>query len=228
MNDIKRITLILLTCCIYQISNAKLIDNYGLRVGIGLSNQYWNYENDMFSELSDWKQIKPGLTAYINVEKILNKYISLRPEFGYIQKGFSDDITFTTSTGESVGTDKPFVVLHNLSINLAVKFKPFESKVYPYIIAGLRGDFLAGYKDYEIEFQGEKYGLYEDILNDYNKFVLGGLLGIGLDIQDLVYIDIEYNPAITKILDNSGFSIRDRYFGLTVGLNINALTKKNK
>lgn len=228
MNHIKKTTLISLTLIFCLISNAQIIDNYGIRIGVGLSSQYWNYKNDKLSDLSQWKDIKPGLTVYLNAEKLLNNYISIRPEFGYIQKGFTEDIELMNDKAEPIGPNKSSATLHNLSINLATKIIPLQSKFKPYFIAGFRGDILVGYKDFIIESQGAEFGLYKEILDDYNKFVLSGLIGIGLDCNGLLYVDLEFNPAITKNLDNSLLSIRDIYFGLTIGLNINALKKENK
>jgi hypothetical protein len=228
MNQFKKTSVALIILIFCLTSNAQIIDNYGIRIGVGLASQYWNFNNEMASDLSDWKEIKPGLTVYINAEKLLNNNISIRPEFGYIQKGFVEDIELTNNQGEPIGTNKSSVILHDLSIDISTKIIPLQSKFKPYFVLGFRGDILVGYKDYMIEFQGEEYGVYEEILDDYNKFVLSGLIGIGLDCKGLIYIDLEFNPAITKNLDNSGLSIKDRYFGLTIGLNINALTKENK
>ena len=208
--------------------NAQIIDNYGLRIGAGFSNQYWDYKNEMFSDLSSWKKDKLSLSIYLNAEKKLNNFLSIRPEIGYIQKGFNDDIIFTTAEGEQIDTDIKDVILHNLSGNIGLKISPVDFIVKPYLIAGIRGDYMIDYKDFEVEVQGVKYGLYKSTIDDFNKFTLSGLIGIGLDYKSLVYIDFEFNPAFTKNLDDTGISIKDRYYGLSIGLNINTLIKKSE
>jgi hypothetical protein len=204
-----------------NIANSQIIDAYGVRVGAGLSDQYWDYKK--FSELSDWKDDKLAVAVYLNAEKHLNKYFSLRPEIGYIQKGFAEDIKLTNNEGEELRTVSDNLNLHNLSFNLALKIRAFNTKIKPYLIAGLRLDYLVSYKNFRIEVQGKKYGIYKDILNDFNKFSLSGLVGIGCEFDELMYLDFEINPAITKNLDNDAIAITDRYIGLTLGININKL-----
>jgi hypothetical protein len=210
------------------LANAQIIDKYGIRIGGGFSNQYWEYKNDMFSDLSDWKDNKLSLSVYLNAEKELTDFLSIRPEIGYLQKGYIDDIVFTTAEGEEINTTNKDVIFHNLSGNIGLKICPLDFAIKPYLIAGLRGDYMIDYKDVEVEFQGEKYELNKDIIEDFNKFTLSGLIGIGFEYQDLFYLDIEFNPAITKNFDDTGLSIKDRYVGVTIGLNINTLTKKSE
>ena len=207
---------------ISRIVSAQFIDNYGLRIGVGISNQYWEYKYDMFSNLSGWKENRLGPIIYLNAEKKIIKYLSIRTEFGYNQKGFKDEIYYINSTLEDN------VILHNLSLNIGGKFTPIDTKLKPYIILGLRVDYLLDYKDFEVDENGEKYRIYHSILDDYKRFVLSGLIGIGLVYHELVYLDIEFNPAITKNLDDSGMSIKDKYFGFTIGLNINNLISRSE
>ena len=69
-------------------AKGQLIDNYGLKIGAGLSNQYWKYKNDMFSNLSGWNDNKVGLIGQVYAEKKIGRFLSFRPAIGYIQKGF--------------------------------------------------------------------------------------------------------------------------------------------
>jgi len=57
---------------------------------------------------------------------------------------------------------------------------------------------------------------------------LSGLVGIGCEIGELVYVDFEYNPAITKNYNDDGVAIKDRYMGLTVGIHIETLMNKGE
>jgi len=212
----------------YATAHGQFFDNYGLRIGAGLSNQYWEYKNEVFSDFSEWKENKLGLITYINAEKNINKYISIRPEIGYIQKGFKEEITFTDEEGFEINTESSIVTLHNLSLNIGGKYTPVDTKIKPFLIVGLRGDYLLGYKDFEVEFEGKTYGLYKSFLDDYEKFVLSGLIGIGIDFNDLVYFDLEYNPALTKNLNEDLLSIKDRFIGMTIGINISEIFIKTE
>lgn len=222
---------ILLGCMflIVGLGKAQIVDAYGLRIGAGFSNQYWEYKVDMISGLSSWRNNKLGPVVYLNAEKKLTQHLSVRPEIGYLQKGFQDDIIITPPGEEEIYTDNKNVILHNLSANIGLKISPFEFLIKPYFIAGIRGDYMMSYKDREIEYQGEIHSLYKYIIDDFNQFTLSGLIGIGFEYQELLYIDFEFNPSLTKNLDNMALAINDRFFGLTIGLNASTLiTKKGE
>jgi len=204
---------------IYNNTYCQIIDNYGIRFGAGLSNQYWDYKN--FPNLSGWKDNKLGIDIHFAAEKKLGKHISIRPELGYMQKGFANNITYTTAEEGDIKVDNNNVVLHNLSSNIGVKYSPFSNNIKPYFIAGIRCNYLLDYKDIIIESQNVKYGIYADILSDFNKFATSGLLSVGVEYNNRIYIELEYNPAISKSLNDNSLEITDRCFSLTIGLKIN-------
>ena len=205
--------------------NAQVIDNYGIKIGAGLSNQYWEYKNSMFSNLSGWNDFKTGFTGQVYAEKYFGKHLSLRPVFGYIQKGFVDDITLKTAEGEELAVKDNKVVLHDLSLYLSIKIIPIQRSIKPYVLLGLRGDYLIDYRSVIIDFQGEDRELNTELYDDFNKFTLGGLIGVGISYNNLLFLDLEYNPAISKNFESDGLVIYDKYFTLTIGLSINQLIK---
>ncbi|MGD9605792.1 MAG: porin family protein [Bacilli bacterium] len=219
----KKIALLGLISIVFLTANGQFIDNYGLKLGAGLSNQYWDYKNDMFSSLSGWKDNKIGFFGQVYAEKNIGKYISFRPALGYLQKGFVDDITLTTAEGEELAIKDNKVVFHDLSLDLSLKIIPFEKNLKPYIFLGLRGDYLMDYRSVIVDFQGEEYELDTELYDNFNKFNLGAVFGFGISYKDLLFLDLEYNPSITKNYESSGLAINDKYFSLTVGLNINKL-----
>lgn len=207
---------------------AQVLDGFGFRIGGGLSNQYWNYLD--FPDLSDWKDNKYGLSAMINVEKDIYQILSIRTEIGYIQKGFKNDISFVMQQ-EEIELKGKNVIFHDLAVNAALKVVPFNKIVKPYLIIGLRADYLLKYEDITFEFEGKEYGLYEDVLNimsDINKLTAGVLMGIGFDYNELFYLDFEINPALTNNYSDGALNLSDRFIGLTLGLNIKKLIKKDK
>jgi hypothetical protein len=217
----KKTLLFGLALIIGGIANAQIIDKSGFRVGGGLSNQYWNYH--VFTNLTDWKDNRPGLSIYLNSEKTLTNYLSIRPEIGYLQKGFKDAILLSDIYGEIAGILNMDFVFHNLSGNLGFKINPVDFILQPYLIFGIRGNYMFDYKDFEIEYEGVAHGVYKSLFDEFNKFTLSGLIGVGFEYRNF-FLDLEYNPAITKIFDETGLSIKDRYYGLTLGLNIFRVT----
>ncbi len=222
--QIQKVILFSIILLVGTLVNGQMVDKYGIRIGGGVSNQYWDYK----SHLSSWKGNKFALSIYINAEKKLNDFLSIRPEIGYLQKGYVDDIEYRGTEGEVVNTIDKRVIFHDLSCNIGLKISPFDFAIKPYLIAGFRGDYMVGFRGVEVEYQGQIITPYKDvndIIEGFNKFTLSGLIGVGLEYKDLLYLDIEFNPAITKNFHSTELSIKDRYLGATVGFNINTLYK---
>ncbi len=224
---IKKITLTFFIITIHLISNAQFIDNYGIKIGAGLSNQYWEYEA-IASNLSGWEKNKIGFTGQIYVEKYFGKYISLRPAIGYTQKGFVDDIVLVSAEEEDLSVFDNRVILHDLSLDMYFKITPFQNCIEPYLLLGLRGDFLLDYRSVIINYHGENQETDTALYDDFNKFTLSGLIGFGISYNDFSSIEFEFNPAFSKNFDSGFLAIHDRFFSLTLGLNINKLIKDKK
>lgn len=221
----KKIALIGLISIVFVKVNGQFIDNYGLKLGAGLSNQYWDYKNEMFSSLSGWNDNKIGFIGQVYVEKNVGKFISIRPAVGYLQKGFVDEITLTNADGEELAIKDNKVLFHDLSMDLSLKIIPMNKNLKPYIFLGLRGDYMLDYRSVIIDFQGEDQELNTDLYDDFNKFTMGAIIGIGFSYKDLIFIDFDFNPALTKNFESNGLAINDKYFSLTFGMNTNRLIK---
>ncbi len=222
----KKKLLIVLIVLISGLLNAKIIDSYGFRIGGGYSNQKWDYKDEIFSDVPDWKDNKLGLCVYLNGEKKISKLSAIRMEIGYIQKGFSDEMTKTDENGILLKKIDDDVVLHDLSVDLGLKITPFEYKLNPYFIIGIRSDYLMGYDDFMININGQDQGVYGIVIDKFDKLTLGGLFGIGFEYNELWNLDFEFNPAFTNNYDTSLLTIKDSYFGMTVGVNLEKLIKR--
>jgi preprotein translocase subunit SecB len=55
---------------------------------------------------------------------------------------------------------------------------------------------------------------------------MGGLIAIGFDLYDLVYLEIEYNPSITSSVNDEAQQIKDNCWEVKMGVNINKLKTK--
>lgn len=220
----QRLVLILVLTLIAKFSHSQIIDRYGINVGTTYSTQIWDYK--LINDDTDI-EYKFGLQAFLQAEKDLGNLLALRTELGYVQKGFKNNIQLTFAEGTSAGINDDNVILHNLAFNIGIKIKPLKADYSPYLLAGLRGDYMISYKDIELEEpnSGMKFNMYESTIEDFNKFNFGGLIGWGIDIKDLIYFEIEYHPNFTKSFDDTGLSIKDNCWGAKIGLNINKLTE---
>lgn len=208
--------------------SAQIIDKYGFNLGLSYSNQLWDYK--IISIDNPNKDYKPGLAVFLSAEKKISKVFSIRPEIGYIQKGFKNNVEMISSDGTSAGVDKENVIFHDLGLNIGLKITPFDFKIVPYALLGFRYDYMLSYKDIVFEEQGSglKFNMYKSEIDKFNKSNFGGLIGIGFEFNDLTYIEFEYNPSITKSYGSTGLDIRDNCWGIKVGFNINKLKTKLK
>ena len=220
----QKLTLIIAMTFVLQSAFGQIIDRYGINIGASYATQIWDFKLVPVDFDNDYKV---GLMTFIQVEKDFSNLLSLRTEFGYIQKGFKNNLTLTFSDGTQAGVNNDNVVLHNLALNIGLKITPFKFDYSPYLFMGCRNDYMISYKDIVIEEQasGLKFNMYESTIEDFNKYNLGGILGLGIDIKGLLYFEIEYNPNFTRNLDEKGLSIKDNCWGAKVGLNINILTE---
>jgi hypothetical protein len=103
----------------------------------------------------------------------------------------------------------------------------YDDKWSPYILFGFRGDYMLSYKDIEVIEQGSgiKFKMYESQIDQFNKFNLGALLGLGLEIKHMYYMEVEYNPAITNSFNSEGLKIMDNCWSMKLGININKFFK---
>jgi len=215
-------------------SQAPVIDSYGVRIGIGSSTQIWeDKETGNIPEYSGWQDSKTGFIGQVFAEKYISTHFSLRPSIGYIQKGFTgkDHLAYSEKIVGYYAEDSR-IVLHDLSFDLALKYTPVSKKVKPYIIIGLRIDYLMDCQGIIIYYRGEYF--QEQIPDPYyrldeftigDKLSYGAVIGGGISYNDLFFLDFEYNPAITKNYDAYGLSIYDKYYSLTLGINIYKLVK---
>ncbi len=216
----QKILLFLVFLFIEKFSYGQIVDRYGVSLGTSYSTQIWDYK---LVNIKPDNAYKLGLQAFLHTEKDFGKFLALQTEFGYLQKGFKDNITLTLLDGTTMKKINSNLILHNLALNLGLKVKPIATKYAPYFLIGLRSDYLISHKPIEFEEpnSGKKINLHEATIEDFNKFNLGGLLGVGFDIKGLIYFEIEYNPNFTKNVNSKALEIKDKCWGAKIGLNIN-------
>ena len=98
----QRLVFILVLILIAKFSHSQIIDRYGINIGTSYSTQIWNYK--LVNVDSD-NEYKIGLQAFLQSEKDFGNLLALRTEFGYIQKGFKNNVKLTSAEGTFIGTN---------------------------------------------------------------------------------------------------------------------------
>ena len=205
----------------------QFLENYGLKAGLGFANQYYDYDN--FSSPTGWRDYKAGFQCQLFAEKKLIQYLSLYTSAGYVQKGYRDDITVTDEEKACTFNDRLLMNLHNLNMDICLKAIFVKEKLLPYLLCGLRNEFLLNctsklrrtdYKNSEL--------IVPIHLKEYNIFNLSLLLSFGLSFKDVVFMEIEYNSNLTNTFRSKSLIVDDKYFGISLGCNLNKIWKKKK
>lgn len=223
-NKICFILFLLLTS---QIVSAQVLDKYGVNAGASYSNQIWQSPS-MRDFTGRGTGFKIGFAAFLSGEKKMGKLFSIRPEIGYIQKGYKNtsELYFTDGTGAGVKGQN--LILHNLAINLGLKFSPLKTKFSPYLLAGLRGDYRFAYTDIIVTepATGLTFGLDKYTMENSKKANLGAWFGIGLTYNQILYWEVEFNPSITNSYQDSFTMIKDICWGAKMGVYLDKVFRK--
>ncbi|MHB9141243.1 MAG: outer membrane beta-barrel protein [Paludibacter sp.] len=221
----KKILIIILLSIISKFGAAQIFDKYGFYIGTSYSNQLWDYK--LISVDNPNKEYKIGLSVFLSAERKINKQLSIRPEIGYIQKGFKNDMEFTSYDGTPLGTSNKSVIFHDFGFNIGLKIAPFNLKFSPYALLGLQSSFMFSYKDiiFVENVSGLEFNIYRDKIDKFNKFNLGGIIGIGLELNNLTYLEFAYNPPLTNSYNDASLRIKDNSMELKLGFNINKLVE---
>jgi len=224
INMKRKLLLFIFILLFSKISEAKVIDRYGFRIGGGYSNNI-TMRKGQFGDIiiNIWNYPKLSPCFYFNAEKKLTNFLFIRSEIGYIQKGFIDDYFINLPDGNKLKIEDDKVMLDDLSFDLAFKVEPFAKNYWPYFILGFRGDYLLKNRSAQVKYNETMYQQYKYEVDHINKFTISGLLGVGFKFQDFMYFEFEYNPSIFyNYIDSESFII-DRYIGVSLGINIDGI-----
>jgi len=206
-------------------AKSQIADKFGVNAGLSYSNQLWKYK--LFSKTTPNQTYKIGLSSFIFAEKNINKLLGIRTEIGYIQKGFKEKNTPKFPDGNSVKIIRDNLLLHDIALNINFKIAPLHFRFTPYGLLGFRCDYMFSYRNIQIEEVGSGLVIdsYSDITQEFKKLNIGGLIGLGVEFNDVMYLELEYNPSITKSINEQLLDIKDICWEIKMGVNINKLIK---
>lgn len=226
--SVRFLLIIILTPITFQASSQSF--NYGIKLGIGSFNQNWQFDKLPFS---GWKKDKTGITAYVFGELNHSNHFGTKLEFGYLKKGYYNDLSIEGPDGTVYQKSSSFTKDFNtFYLGLSERITFFKSKLRPYIKMGVnlqlipKGEIENQYlvvvdNTGQLLWLGGQHTYSTNV--DWNNLTLNANLGLGLTYKELLFIEFEYSPAITPLLNIDYVKVTDRYFGLSVGLNINRL-----
>lgn len=193
--------------------DAQIITNYGLKLGMGISNQSWDYQADINSDFDNKVGISPRIfLSFLNIP-----FFQLQAELGYLQKGFEDKIPITTivqpdGTGEFITVNNR---LNYLSFSALAKLKYENEILTPYIIIGPQLNVLLS-KNIE---KG-----WEVVFDSFKENNIGLSIGVGTEIKNVLPISIlleyRYESDFIDNYDSSNINIKNYSHILLLGVQI--------
>lgn len=209
--------------------NAQTRIDLGVRGGIGISNQYWKYTQPEFEWVSGSKENQKGYELYLTSEIHFGKYFSLIPEIGLIEKGFYSNIINRDIASAGGSFIRNTVETQNLTFNVLTRIGiPTRLKVKPFVTIGAKLDHLINVKDWLFKVNGELNDDYHDfIFSDYKSVITSGLLGFGIEWNDLISIEYQINTPFESSTKNNPIQVRDKYQGITIGGKLIRINKES-
>jgi hypothetical protein len=189
--------------------NSQTITNYGLKLGAVASNPIW----EVGSQSYDGVETRMGMDVGLFLNWSLTNNLSLLTEMHYIQKGLRFYQSVVNSSGNGVETYVESINpnVNYLSFPIFIKYDLLTSEVIPYIIGGLRVDFMIS----KSEANNPRW-LYSNV----NNMDFGGSIGLGFQTKSLLGIgtglEIKYSPSFIKVDSSPMADITNRSFEINI------------
>ncbi len=206
--------ILILLSVLYSISNAQLLSDYGIKIGI-VSSKLKIDSREMDTNLHsvfDKSRLGPTMGLFVRYFDVNN--FDLETELSYVQKGGIDkfDITTTTNlqgTGEYILHD-----IHYDYIQLRTSLRPKYSidNIEIYGLVGLSLDYLLSVKN----------GILPR--NKYSDFIWGYTLGFGLSFDNVlnhkISLEFMYDSDINAIYKSQHVQYTNHLLLLRTGFSL--------
>jgi hypothetical protein len=188
-------------------ANAGVLDGYGLKAGVVVANQDFDYSEGLRLDTKS----RSGLNLGIFAEWLSLRPLSILTEVHYIQKGHVDESVQTDEFGTPIRIFKFDHRLDYLSIPLLAKVTLRTKHLSPYLVVGPRFDFLLGYKS----------ETFDEVYKDLKDTDVGGTIGLGVESRGQpvkVFLEFRYSPDFTSAYQTEFLKITNSSFEILFGV----------
>ncbi len=187
--------------------NSQTLTNYGFKLGAVASNPIWNHSSKQTA-------IKTGMDLGFFLNWNLTTNISLLTEVHYVQKGLRFYVPIfenvQNNNGVSVYVQSVDPNVNYLSFPVLIKYDLLKSEVIPYLIGGMRVDFVLSTN----EINNPRW-----LYNNVNNIDFGGSIGFGFQTKSLLGIgtglEIKYSPSFIKVASSPMAEITNRSYEIS-------------
>ena len=223
----KKYWFILIVLSMLPLSNyASTVKHYGVKIGLTSANQEFT---GIYLENVDLKR-KNGFNAGIFIEFLDFSNFSILTQLEYTQKGMIEENIVTDELGNQIGQYTIESTLNYLSVPISAKYSIPIQNIIPYLIAGLRYDYLINYNSFyeeppQIGSESSSGFLDNTIYDEFRKSVFGAQFGVGVEIDFISIIkpsiEFRYNIDLTNSLKLEGKTAKNNSFDISLFLPIN-------
>lgn len=233
---LKRFTILLLLTLGSRIGNSQSL-TLGVKGGLNYATQTHTYHlvntpsGPRGEERRTRYDYKTGFKLGAFTQLALTRFLSLAPGLLWNQQGYQYTYKYHDPGTSPYFFDKPNrVTLHYLALDVPFMFKLPSETVRPYVSLGVRVETPIGYsqslKESDVpDTEPNFYDYPRDYYQEYQRITVGLLTAIGAErnISPSVigFIELEYNPSLTKAYATPGLDMQNTLFALNAGVKWN-------
>lgn len=209
-------------------SFSQFISGFGIKGGITLSNQIYDYKR--FDYNPETKYLL-GFNGSLFAEFLNSRNINLVLESGFEQRGY----IYVSKSYDEFGNPLPYMNIYErtnyLTSGLLLKLKVTGNKISPYIILGPKLDILLGYS---VKPENESTTLigFDFPLEEFKKINYSLNIGAGMEFNKLfpfrTFIELNYSPPVNSSYNGPGLLVKEHYFNVKLGINFNKVKTPKK
>lgn len=207
----KKSFIVLFLLMVNSAFNAQILNSYGIKLGMGMTNQTWEYSS--FNLHPKWESIT-GVSARVFADVSANKYLNIEGEAGFIQKGMKYNIPLTDVTNPDFNGQYRMVYNHlnYLTASVMLKAKYDAGMFTPYILMGPQFSYLAGSK------VDKGFAVVYDNLKKSNFGYTAGL-GALINFKGLNFlVEYRYEGDFASTYKLSNIDIKNQAHSFMIGM----------
>ena len=164
-----------------------------------------------FNSLASW-----GLDGY--AEKQLLNHFNAQVRAGYQHKGMKTQVQTLGNNG--LAYLEPEGHFHCINLDLIAKLHLNKDNINPFLITGVRGNYLVSKSN------NSAFAFYEGY-STYKNFNIGMVTGIGVEFQKMVWLALETDLDLIRPVKSSTTAVRNLVISGTLGINVGKIFCKS-
>lgn len=171
-------------------SKAQCIDKFGMSASYSRVSQVWG---NGLGSYGFKKEPLHSFSAFLFAETYMNRSFSLRSQLGYQGAGYAPTIIYDASAPLSFPEGAR---IHQLAMDVSLKGYLASKDLRPYLFGGVRSGYIL---DINILNPYDIWDIYVPQVDagNFKKWGLNAVTGLGLEWNQRLFLEAEYNHGFT-------------------------------